>query len=305
MSRKVSESTKKCVAGKQYYKCANKPGEHLNGLEGYMCPLWKCQDICIRGSFDESGYEIDHIVEHSVSGDDRECNLQALCKNCHIVKTKRFMRGDNDKYNCYNRNDVNDNDDNDNDDNDNDDNDNDNDDNDNDDNDNDDNDDDDDDDDDNDDNDSNADIKCKCGMTFANKQNLTRHMRSGSCKKSKNCRTFKCTNPNCKSEFSRVDSLKRHIKKCKYNLHMCNEETNDDNDNKKTYKQRTNRLESSVIKNLIDTLDSEGNLYESVLKAVNVNSKSPGHFKGTKNKKNSPKNFRKTKKYNYDLCEEI
>lgn len=88
--RKVSESKKKIVAGKQFYKCANKPGSEVRGLDGYDCPLWNREGV-ICGSFDESGYEIDHIVEHSVSGDDRLDNLQALCKMCHSVKTKRFM----------------------------------------------------------------------------------------------------------------------------------------------------------------------------------------------------------------------
>ena len=48
-----------------------------------------------KGCFDESGYEIDHIVEHSITNDDSLNNLQALCKMCHSVKTKRFMINDN------------------------------------------------------------------------------------------------------------------------------------------------------------------------------------------------------------------
>lgn len=42
------------------------------------------------GSFDESGYEIDHIFEHTKTQDDSDANLQALCKSCHSVKTRRF-----------------------------------------------------------------------------------------------------------------------------------------------------------------------------------------------------------------------
>ncbi len=87
--RNVSEALKKRVAGRQYYKCQNKPGLELRGLVDYKCPLWKISGEC-KGCFDESGYEIDHIIEHSISADDNEDNLQALCKLCHAVKTKRY-----------------------------------------------------------------------------------------------------------------------------------------------------------------------------------------------------------------------
>lgn len=90
--RKVSESIKKRIAGKQKHKCANKPGKILRNLNGYDCPLWKINDIDgDKGYFDENGYQIDHIIEFCISGDDSEDNLQALCVNCHGVKTKRFM----------------------------------------------------------------------------------------------------------------------------------------------------------------------------------------------------------------------
>jgi len=89
-TRNVSESVKKSVAGRQYYKCANKPGSNLRGLTNYKCPLWKSIDQ--QGSFDESGYEIDHIIEHVTSKNDDKSNLQALCIMCHMVKTKRFMQ---------------------------------------------------------------------------------------------------------------------------------------------------------------------------------------------------------------------
>ena len=78
--RKVTESVKKSVAAKQRYKCATIPD--------FDCPLWKVGD----GTFDESGYEIDHVHEHSMSHDDGPANLQALCLSCHRVKTKRFMQ---------------------------------------------------------------------------------------------------------------------------------------------------------------------------------------------------------------------
>jgi len=88
--RHVSEAKKKNVAGKQFFKCANQPGSKIKGLTRYNCPLWE-KNGDNKGCFDESGYDIDHIVEHSITADDSIDNLQALCKSCHSVKTKRFM----------------------------------------------------------------------------------------------------------------------------------------------------------------------------------------------------------------------
>lgn len=95
----LPEATKKRIAGKQHYKCANKPGSNLKGLEGYDCLCWGNKDVDNRGAFDESGYEIDHIIEFCISQDDSDTNLQALCISCHKVKSKRFMSIDeNRKY---------------------------------------------------------------------------------------------------------------------------------------------------------------------------------------------------------------
>jgi len=79
-SRKVTESQKKSVAGKQNFKCkAN--------ITEYNCPLYfNGRD----GTFDEAGYEIDHIEEVSLENNNDLDNLQALCPMCHRVKTKRF-----------------------------------------------------------------------------------------------------------------------------------------------------------------------------------------------------------------------
>ena len=100
--RKVTESLKKRIAGKQLYKCANHPHVELEGIENYSCPLW-IKEGADKGSFDESGYEIDHIVSFCISTNDSENNLQALCKMCHTVKTKRFlssrMKNDNNDNN--------------------------------------------------------------------------------------------------------------------------------------------------------------------------------------------------------------
>jgi 5-methylcytosine-specific restriction endonuclease McrA len=89
-TRKLTEAKKKYVAGTQYYKCANKPGSKITGLKDYNCPLW-CRYGENIGSFDESGYDIDHIEEHCINQNDDIENLQALCKNCHSTKTKRFL----------------------------------------------------------------------------------------------------------------------------------------------------------------------------------------------------------------------
>ena len=89
--RLVSDSLKKAIAGRQFYQCANKPHINLCGLEGYSCPLWRALDL-FRGNFDESGYDIDHIIPLASGGSNSEDNLQALCKSCHGVKTKRFNR---------------------------------------------------------------------------------------------------------------------------------------------------------------------------------------------------------------------
>src|SRR5437868_14377951 len=98
MSRSIPDSTNNLLLGSQYYKCKNKPGSNLKGLENYSCPLWKI-DGENRGSFDEAGYEIDHIEEFSISKNNNIKNLQALCLPCHNVKTKNFYANkSNDKY---------------------------------------------------------------------------------------------------------------------------------------------------------------------------------------------------------------
>jgi len=65
--------------------CANRPESPAIGCNGYLCPLWKCN----FGLFDESGKEIDHIIEVKCGGTNEISNLQVLCPCCHSVKTKR------------------------------------------------------------------------------------------------------------------------------------------------------------------------------------------------------------------------
>ncbi len=87
--RNVSDSLKKSIAGRQNYRCVNNNDVTIRGIDGYICPFWKNHG---DGVFDESGYEIDHIVELCISGNNDEFNLQALCLCCHSVKTSRFNR---------------------------------------------------------------------------------------------------------------------------------------------------------------------------------------------------------------------
>ena len=70
MTRKpIRESTKKEISYRQSYKC-----------------LACCQLL-------PPSFQIDHIIPWSLSHDDSEENLQALCANCHSVKTqKEYMR---------------------------------------------------------------------------------------------------------------------------------------------------------------------------------------------------------------------
>ena len=96
--RELTEARKKLIAGKQYYKCANEPDSQLKELEDYECPLWKIIGKT-QGCFDQAGYEIDHIVEHCITKDDNNDNLQALCHMCHMVKTKKFLINRNIKTN--------------------------------------------------------------------------------------------------------------------------------------------------------------------------------------------------------------
>ena len=77
MERKVTQAKKKQIAGRQHFTCSA-------SIKDYKCPL--------NGKpFDESGYEIDHIVELCNGGSNEDTNLQALCIMCHRVKTSRLM----------------------------------------------------------------------------------------------------------------------------------------------------------------------------------------------------------------------
>ena len=86
-----SEAQKRMVAGRQSFKCANKSGITLKSSDIYRCPLWRRPESDDRGSFDQAGYELDHIEELVTSGNNALDNYQALCRGCHSVKTKNFL----------------------------------------------------------------------------------------------------------------------------------------------------------------------------------------------------------------------
>ena len=92
--RYVSKKVKEEIILKQNGKCANSPFKPALNLKGYLCLLWQINN----GDFDESGYHIDHVNEYCMLSKkdnidvNHISNLQALCPNCHAVKTKRFMK---------------------------------------------------------------------------------------------------------------------------------------------------------------------------------------------------------------------
>ena len=63
--RKLKETEKKLIAANQEWKCLS------------------CKSIL------KSTYQIDHIIPFSISQDDSINNLQALCANCHSLKTQK------------------------------------------------------------------------------------------------------------------------------------------------------------------------------------------------------------------------
>ena len=84
MNKYIPISTKKNVLLRQNNKCAA-------SIKDYKCLLWMVRE----GYFDESGYQFDHIDEYCLTKDNSENNIQALCPNCHAVKTKRFRKNKN------------------------------------------------------------------------------------------------------------------------------------------------------------------------------------------------------------------
>lgn len=86
--RSLNKKVHDQIIKNQNNRCANSPFTSAIGVKGYRCLLW----ILNNGIFDESGYEIDHIDEFCKGGKTDIVNSQALCPNCHSVKTKRFTK---------------------------------------------------------------------------------------------------------------------------------------------------------------------------------------------------------------------
>jgi hypothetical protein len=84
----ITPKIKQLILEKQEYKCANSLYNPAINLIDYKCLLWKYEN----GYFDASGFDIDHINEVSRSKDNEFENLQALCHNCHAVKTRKFKQ---------------------------------------------------------------------------------------------------------------------------------------------------------------------------------------------------------------------
>ncbi len=71
----ISAEKKLLIAGEQRFRCA---GDHER------CPCW----ILNQGSFDESGFEIDHSPAWRDACRSDRLSLQALCHSCHALKTR-------------------------------------------------------------------------------------------------------------------------------------------------------------------------------------------------------------------------
>ena len=218
-TRSLTHAQKKFVAANQHFKCNNKPGVILAGLGNYECPLWKGGDH--KGTFDISGYDIDHVVEWSISKDDSLDNLQALCISCHKVKTKKFMMSKKAKGKTRAKPDpeVSSED----------------------------------------EEDGVNNFRCnQCDKKFSSIGNLNRHIKSAkSCSDDKSCDMFKCEF--CKKNFTQKTSLQKHHTSCSKKKSIG--ESIKHKASKKKYKERISHLEikckdkSLTIKNQATDID--------------------------------------------------
>jgi len=86
---RVSWARENVIAGRQRYRCNNKPNSNLKGLGTFECPMWKINENN-KGSFDASGFKIDYIDEDNL--DKSNSNLQALCNYCSSIKRKKVFK---------------------------------------------------------------------------------------------------------------------------------------------------------------------------------------------------------------------
>lgn len=112
--KNISQKIKNEILIKQNFKCANIPGVHIRYLSNFSCPLWARNNGDLEKISDtpsEYSYNIDHIVEHSISSDNNVSNLCALCISCHYIKTRNYLNvldyskkksyESNDNFNLY------------------------------------------------------------------------------------------------------------------------------------------------------------------------------------------------------------
>uniref|UniRef100_A0A6C0C9J9 HNH domain-containing protein n=1 Tax=viral metagenome TaxID=1070528 RepID=A0A6C0C9J9_9ZZZZ len=85
----ISDKSKKIILERQNHRCANNPDVNLFRIGDFSCPLWESTR---RGVFTDPLYEIDHVIEFSLTSDNNIENLQALCSYCHSFKTKSFRK---------------------------------------------------------------------------------------------------------------------------------------------------------------------------------------------------------------------
>lgn len=84
-TNEFTDSVKKQIVRRQLFKCANKPNSTFEKKYSYNCLLF--QVPYRNGSFGLEGYEIDHIIPIRDGGLATFENGQALCLNCHRVKS--------------------------------------------------------------------------------------------------------------------------------------------------------------------------------------------------------------------------
>lgn len=80
--RKLTESMKKVIAGRQLFKCANVPNSDVLKSR-YSCPLWTNNEN--RGSFDKNGFVVNSKINNKIDNA-TDNDLHALCIYCHRNK---------------------------------------------------------------------------------------------------------------------------------------------------------------------------------------------------------------------------
>ena len=80
----MSSEKKLLIAGQQHFRCAGDPKR---------CPCW----LLNNGSFDDSGFEVDHSPPWREAYRSDRAVLQALCHSCHALKTRLERIRDQDE----------------------------------------------------------------------------------------------------------------------------------------------------------------------------------------------------------------